>query len=238
MARCADVACSINEIAGYSEMSLLSAHNLLAVRGHQQISLPDIRLEAGEKLLLRGESGCGKTTFLSVLAGLLPPQTGQVLCDGTDIYALREGPRNKLRAHKFGFIFQSMHALSALTVMQNLLLAQRLAGQKQDAGAVAHLLQKMRLKADCLHKLPAQLSQGEQQRVAIARALITKPAVLFADEPSSALDDTSAHAVMDLLLAHAREHGTALVVATHDARIVPHFDHVLSLSPLHVPEAA
>lgn len=208
---------------------LLSATGLVIERaGAARLPLPDIQIAPGEALLMLGPSGSGKTTLLSVLAGLLPPTHGQVMFNDSNLYGLTVPQRDKLRGHKFGFIFQTLHLLPSLSLRQNILLAQDMSGQKAEAGRVDSLLQNLGL-AEKAHRKPDALSQGEQQRGAIARAVLLKAAIILADEPTSALDDQNAGLVIDLLKAQARESGSALVVATHDNRLFGKLDRTIQL---------
>lgn len=196
----------------------------------QALSFPDITVHKGDKILLLGASGCGKTTLLSVIAGLLPPSTGQVTVNDTDFYALSSKNRDALRGQLFGFVFQNLHLLPALTIHQNILLAADMAGIQPPAGRLEHLVSSLGLN-DKAHRKPSALSHGEQQRAALARAVLNSPALIIADEPTSALDDKNAEGVMDLLERQSSESGAALLVATHDNRIKHRFDIVITLSP-------
>jgi ABC-type lipoprotein export system ATPase subunit len=192
------------------------------------INFPDINVPPSGKILLLGESGCGKTTLLSILAGLLKPSTGEVTFHGQNFYDLPSGQRDRLRGQNFGFVFQTLHLIPALTIAQNIALATTLADKELSKDRLHSLTTSLGLQ-NKLNRKPSELSQGEQQRAAIARALINKPAILIADEPTSALDDKNTEAVMDLLEEHAMESGSALLVATHDQRIKHRFETILTL---------
>jgi putative ABC transport system ATP-binding protein len=206
---------------------------MLAVR-NLQFSYGDMpvlainKLNAQGHLLVQGASGSGKTTLLFVLAGLLEPQSGKVTLDDTDLAALRGSARDIYRGRNIGFVFQQPHLMSALTVLQNVLVAPFMAGEQPDSDHALHLLDKLGL-ADLAHRYPAQLSQGQQQRVGLARALVHKPKLVLADEPTSALDDDAAEAAITLLLESADEAGAQVVVTSHDSRITPYFKQVLKL---------
>jgi len=201
------------------------------------LHFPDIKLAAGGRLLLRGPSGAGKTTLLSVLAGLLRPAQGQVVIDGEDLYALSSGARDRCRGRKFGFVFQNLHLLPALTLRQNVLLAADMAGVTVPDGRLDQLLDGLGL-TDKAQRRPEALSHGEQQRAAIARAALLHPPLIVADEPTSALDDASAQMVMTLLEQQAQESGAALIVATHDSRIIEQFPEVIHLEASLAQEVA
>ncbi len=197
--------------------------------GAQPLQFADLSVRNNDSVLLLGPSGSGKTTLLSVLAGLLHPSAGQVLVDGKDIYALPARSRDHLRGQHFGFVFQTLHLLPSLTLTQNIALAADMLDIKAEAGRIEHLLDTLGL-ADKAHRKPAALSQGEQQRAAIARAVLNRPSIIIADEPTSALDDANAQAVMELLEHQAQDTGAALLIATHDNRIIDRFDNVIRLN--------
>lgn len=214
-------------------MAHLKTQNL-SLRYHASaplISFPDLTVGAGDKLLLLGESGCGKSSFLSIIAGLLNPTSGQVLVDDTDLYRLGRQARDYLRGQKFGFVFQNFHLLPSLTLLQNVVLAADMAGVDVPKEYIEKTLSSLGL-TDVAHHKPSALSQGQQQRAALARAVIHSPAFIIADEPTSSLDDKNADVVIGLLEQQAKGSGSALIVATHDTRIKHRFDNVITLSPL------
>jgi putative ABC transport system ATP-binding protein len=189
--------------------------SLKAVR-HRYGAREVLRLERfeaaqGEKWLVLGPSGSGKSTLLHILAGLLRPSSGTV-----DV------------ARPIGIVPQKLHLISSLSVEQNLVLAQYLAGAKQEPARAAQVLASVGL-ADRRGARPHQLSHGQAQRVAVARAVMNRPKLLIADEPTSNLDDAHCAAALDLLETQAAECGATLIVATHDARAKPRFEHRLEL---------
>ena len=192
------------------------------------LSFPALSLAAGDRVLLHGASGSGKTTWLSALAGLLPPDTGRIAIDGADLYSLSAGRRDRLRGSRMGFVSQALHLLPGLTLRQNVALAATMAGKPANAPAIDTLLVRLGL-AGKAHHFPHALSQGEQQRAAIARAVLNRPALILADEPTSALDDRSAADVMSLLESCAGDTGAALLVSTHDARLTGRFSRFINL---------
>lgn len=209
---------------------LLESKNItVARRNAPLLHLADIQLQPKGRVLVLGPSGSGKTTLLSVLAGLLSPTTGRVLFDGNDIYALTPRRRDHLRGQSFGFVFQALHLLPALNLRQNIALAGDMAGLPRDEKRLDRLLEQLGLSAKA-HRKPEALSQGEQQRAAIARAVLNRPKIIIADEPTSALDDANAAAVLKLLDDQARESGAALLIATHDNRIIPQFKDIIRLT--------
>lgn len=201
------------------------------------IKFPDIIVQPQEKILLLGDSGCGKTSLLSVIAGLLKPKTGSVFVQGTDIYKMNTKERDHLRGQKFGFVFQTLHLLPSLSIDQNIRLAADMAGVNVEGDRMHDLLSSLGLSQK-QHAKPHELSQGQQQRAALARSLYHAPALVIADEPTSALDDRHANAVIDLLEKQTRESHSALLVATHDHRIKGRFDKVIELSAILYKEVA
>nr|WP_315496607.1 ATP-binding cassette domain-containing protein [uncultured Rhodoferax sp.] len=182
------------------------------------LQFPDVAVEQGAVLLLSGPSGCGKSTWLALVAGLVAPTAGTVEVAGQPLHALKSVAADAWRARAIGFLPQKLHLSAALTVQQNLAMAQWAAGQPEDAGAIHTTLQALGV-AELAARKPAQLSGGQAQRVALARAVLLQPRVLLADEPTASLDDEAAADAVALLLATARTHGATLVIATHDARV-------------------
>ena len=187
----------------------------------------DLHIERGEKVFLCGPSGAGKTTLMYTLAGLEQPLQGQVVIDGTDIYALSAKERARFRNRTMGFIFQNYMLMPELTALENASLATAVAGREATDRVVA-LLERVGL-ADRLDHLPNELSGGEQQRVAIARALAHEPSIIFADEPTGNLDSRNGGQILDLLFELAEQGGKTLVVVTHDASIAARGDRVLTI---------
>ncbi len=174
-----------------------------------------LEIKSGESVAIIGASGSGKSTLLGLLAGLDEATAGSVNIDGTDLGALDEDDRARFRGQHIGFVFQSFQLLPALTALENVMLPLELQGQTKVEEQAQHYLQRVGLKARTDH-YPLQLSGGEQQRVALARAFASKPAILFADEPTGNLDTTTGEHIIDLLFELNREEGTTLVLVTHD----------------------
>nr|WP_237419541.1 ABC transporter ATP-binding protein [Kitasatospora sp. SID7827] len=189
----------------------------------------DLVLPAGTFTAVMGPSGSGKSTFLQCAAGLDRPDAGQVLLAGQEISSLGEDRLTKLRRTRIGFVFQSFNLLPSLTVLQNVLLPQRLAGQRQERARAGELLARVGL-GEHASRRPGQLSGGQQQRVALARALITRPDVIFADEPTGALDTRSAHEVLGLLRDAVDALGATVVMVTHDPVAASFADRVVFLA--------
>jgi predicted ABC-type transport system involved in lysophospholipase L1 biosynthesis ATPase subunit len=176
-----------------------------------------LEIGRGEAVFLCGVSGAGKTTLLYTLAGLERPEAGEVIFEGHKLYRNGSSADAKVRNEKMGFVFQSYFLLPELTALENVLVPSLIRNKQQLEAAVQHL-QRVGL-ADRMNHLPSELSGGEQQRVAIARALINDPAIIFADEPTGNLDTANGDAIMELLLALAREKQKTLIVVTHDQRL-------------------
>jgi putative ABC transport system ATP-binding protein len=187
----------------------------------------------GSFTAVMGPSGSGKTTLLHAAAGLDRPTSGSVVLDGRQLSGLGETALTKLRRERVGFVFQAFNLLPALTVLQNVTLPLRLAGRRPDRARVAQVIRQVGL-ADRLDHRPGELSGGQQQRVAIARALVTRPAVIFADEPTGALDTGAAREVLGLLRESVRAAGQTVVMVTHDPMAASYADRVVFLADGHI----
>jgi putative ABC transport system ATP-binding protein len=179
-----------------------------------------LQIFPGEVLALTGPSGSGKSTLLHCLSGILTPDAGRVVYEGRDLTGLSDRERSALRRGAFGFVFQFGQLVPELTCLENVALPLRLAGvrRRKAEGLAAELLGRLDV-SEVAGKRPGQASGGQGQRVAVARALITTPRVIFADEPTGALDSRNGEQVMRLLVAAARKRGSAVVLVTHEARI-------------------
>ena len=192
--------------------------------------LDDVSLAigAGETVAIVGASGAGKSTLLALLAGLDELSAGSVWLEGVELSALDEDGRAAARARHVGFVFQSFHLIPSLTALENVMLPLELAGRADARATARAVLQQVGLGPRLGH-YPKQLSGGEQQRVAIARAFVTRPAVLFADEPTGNLDSTTGARVIDLLFDLNAANGTTLVLVTHDREIARRCSRVIEL---------
>jgi ABC-type lipoprotein export system ATPase subunit len=199
-----------------------------AYGGQEVLHFDDWSAAQGEHWLILGPSGSGKTTLLHILAGILTPSEGSVAIAGQDLNKLTSFARDRFRGRHIGVVFQRMHLISSLTVLDNLLLAQYLAGATQNVQGARELLGSLGL-IDKVHSRPHTLSFGQTQRVAVARAVVNKPLLILADEPTSNLDDATAMAALDVLLAQARSCNATLVIATHDRRITARVENRLEL---------
>jgi putative ABC transport system ATP-binding protein len=201
------------------------------------LRLDEFVLEPEGNVLIVGPSGCGKTTLLHLMAGLLLPTGGSVVVDGQNLSALSAPARDHFRGRHIGIVLQQFHLLPTLTAMQNLLVAQSIAGLPVDRPA-AHLMLNALGVDERVDAYPHQLSVGQQQRVAIARALVNHPKLLLADEPTSNLDDEACAFVADLLLGATQQHAVSLVIATHDSRLKSKIPRQLALPRRPVQAAA
>lgn len=188
-----------------------------------------MKIQQQQHTLILGESGSGKSTLLHLIGGFSLPTTGTVTIQGQNIYDLKESKLDQFRAQHLGFIFQEAHLLKNLSVIDNIKLAQSLAGFSTDTQAIQQLLEKLQL-ANLGSRKPNELSRGQVQRVAIARALINKPAILLADEPTASLDDKNTFLVIELLKSLANEQGSTLLISTHDKRLKDEFSNNYLLS--------
>jgi putative ABC transport system ATP-binding protein len=182
----------------------------------------------GETVAVMGASGAGKSTLLALLAGLDEPTSGTVRLAGSDLTTLDEDGRAAVRARHVGFVFQSFHLVPSLTALENVMLPLELARRRDARGAALEVLGRVGL-AERVGHYPRQLSGGEQQRVAIARAFVTRPDVLFADEPTGNLDAATGGRIMDLLFGLNAETGATLVLVTHDQALAARCGRVIRL---------
>jgi putative ABC transport system ATP-binding protein len=188
-----------------------------------------VSLEAGEFTAIMGPSGSGKSTLLHVLAGLDRPSSGEIYVGDTEITSLKDKALTLLRRDQIGFIFQSFNLLPTLTAAENIVLPIRIAGRNPDAFWVQSIVETVGLSERLSHR-PAQLSGGQQQRVAAARALASRPQIVFADEPTGALDSRSGAELLGFLRTAVKELGQTVVMVTHDAGAAAYADRVLFLA--------
>ena len=225
-----------------------SSGTVLEVRGlSKQVNSPEgtlaildnveFSIGRGETVAVMGASGAGKSTLLALLAGLDTPTAGSVHLAGHDLGALDEDGRAAVRARHVGFVFQSFHLVPSLTALENAMLPLELAGRGDARAAALEVLGRVGLGERVGH-YPRQLSGGEQQRVAIARAFVTRPDVLFADEPTGNLDAATGARVVDLLFGLNREAGATLVLVTHDRSLADRCGRVIRLDAGRVVSAA
>jgi putative ABC transport system ATP-binding protein len=198
---------------------------------HRLVVLRDVTfsIDQGDFLAIVGPSGSGKTTLLGLLAGLDTPTRGSVHLDGTDITALDEDSRARLRGEKVGFVFQSFQLIPTLTAIENVQVPLELRGENHVVERARDVLERVGL-GDRLDHYPMQLSGGEQQRVAIARAFSNRPRILFADEPTGNLDSDTGSRIVELLESLNRESGSTVVLVTHDLTLARRARRIVRLS--------
>jgi putative ABC transport system ATP-binding protein len=213
--------------------SIVSAVDLRRVFGEGQAAVNaldgvSVSFERGRFSAIMGPSGSGKSTLMHVLAGLDQPTSGTVQIDGTELAGLDDGDLTRLRRDKLGFIFQFFNLLPVLNAEENITLPLTIAGRKPDPEWLQRLIQTVGLE-DRLDHRPSELSGGQQQRVAVARALVSKPAVVFADEPTGNLDTKSSEEVLSLLRGAVDEFAQTVVMVTHDPEAASYADRLVIL---------
>ena len=209
-----------------AEAVLLEAAEVRKAYGPTEaLDCASLRVRAGEIVALMGPSGAGKSTLLHCLAGIVRPDAGTVRYQGADLATLSDRGRSALRRTDFGFVFQFGQLVPELTCLENVALPMRLNGERSRPAAerAREMLAELDL-TEVAAKRPGEVSGGQGQRVAVARALVTRPRVVFADEPTGALDSLNGEQVMQLLTAAARERNTAVVLVTHEARVAAYSD--------------
>ena len=187
------------------------------------VHVPSFTLGPGEQVALRGESGSGKTTLLHLIAGILAADGGRVMIDGAEMTALSEAKRDRLRAEKLGYIFQTFNLLQGYTVLENVVLGMSFGPRGADRAHARETLERVGL-GHRLDHFPSQLSTGQQQRVAVARALANRPKLVLADEPTGNLDRKHAGEALTLIREVCREHGAALLLVSHDELVLGQFE--------------
>jgi putative ABC transport system ATP-binding protein len=214
------------EVVAARDLTRRYGEGATAVDALRGVSL-DVR--KGQLLAVMGPSGSGKSTLMHILAGLDKPSSGSVTVAGIDITELDDASLTRLRREHVGFVFQFFNLLPMLSAEENVLLPLSIAGEHADREWVRELLMRTGLDGRRAHR-PAELSGGEQQRVAIARALVTRPTILFADEPTGNLDSKTSSEILELLRYSAREYGQTIVMVTHDPRGAQIADRILFLA--------
>jgi putative ABC transport system ATP-binding protein len=207
--------------------------------GGQQLPILNIanfRMASGEQVVLVGSSGGGKTTLLNIIAGITTADEGDVLIGGTNVARLSEAARDRFRAERIGYVFQTFNLLPAFTALENVLLGMSFGGQKADKSRAIDLLKQVGL-SHRLHHKPAQMSVGEQQRTSVARALVNTPRLLLADEPTANVDSANQQTILDLLRKSCRESGVSLLLVTHAPEVASQFDRVEKLADFNRPQA-
>ncbi|HBT77839.1 MAG TPA: ABC transporter ATP-binding protein [Planctomycetaceae bacterium] len=197
------------------------------------LDIPGWKVDEGEQVVVVGASGCGKTTMLHIIAGILRPSSGHVLIDGWDTPLLTEAERDQFRARRIGYVFQTFNLLPGFTALENVLLGMTFAGGRTDKHRARDLLDRVGL-AHRLHHKPGQMSVGEQQRVSVARALANKPKLVLADEPTANVDVGNQQQVIDMLRNTCEEEGVALILVTHAPAVAKQFQRIDQLTELNL----
>jgi len=217
---------AILELRGVHKSFREADGNLIEV-----IRVKQLALGTGEQTALVGQSGSGKSTLLNLIAGILLPDGGEILVNGTNPTQLSEAARDRFRAANIGYVFQSFNLLQGFTALENVLLGQMFAGGTNGGDRAVKLLEIVGL-GKRLHHKPRAMSVGEQQRVAIARALVNAPPLVLADEPTGSLDAKNSEAVLELLQQICADNKHTLLLVTHDAAVMKRFDKVIQLEEL------
>jgi putative ABC transport system ATP-binding protein len=197
------------------------------------LDIPKWEVNTGEQVVVVGASGCGKTTLLHIIAGILRPTSGHVLIDGWDTPILTEAERDQFRARRIGYVFQTFNLLQGFTALENVMIGMTFAGARSDKNRAKDLLDKVGL-GHRLHHKPAQLSVGEQQRVSVARALANKPKLVLADEPTANVDVGNQQQVIDMLRHTCQEENVALILVTHAPEVAKQFSRVDKLADINL----
>lgn len=200
-------------------------------RSLKVLDLPSYRIDAGEQVVLLGPSGCGKTTTLHVIAGIIAPDSGRVIVDGLDLTTFSQPGRDRVRANKLGYVFQTFNLLKGFTALENVILGMTFSNRKFDRQRAIDLLEQVGL-GHRLHHKPGKMSVGEQQRTAVARALANRPKLILADEPTANVDPANQQVIVDLLRESCRRENIALLLVTHNMEVADQFDRVDNLAKL------
>ena len=199
--------------------------------------MPRLSISEGEQVVLRGESGGGKTTLLHLISGIVGSDSGSIKLDGMELTKFSETGRDRIRAAKMGYVFQTFNLLPAFTALENVKLGMTFARKKMNLERAKELIERVGL-ADRMHYLPSQMSVGQQQRVAVARALANKPRLLLADEPTANVDPANQDRIIELIQEVCREDNVAILMVTHSDEISSRFGRVERLEKLNRQKVA
>jgi ABC-type lipoprotein export system ATPase subunit len=197
----------------------------------QILDIPQFDIAEGEQVVLRGESGGGKTTLLHIISGIVSADSGSIRLDGKELTKFSESTRDQIRADKMGYVFQTFNLLPAFTALENVKLGMTFARKKMNSQRAKELLDKVGL-SERMNYLPSQLSVGQQQRVAVARALANKPRLLLADEPTANVDPSNQKRIIDLIKNVCKEESVAILMVTHSDEIAGQFQRVERLEQI------
>lgn len=195
------------------------------------LDIPRLEVDEAEQVVLRGESGGGKTTLLHLISGIVQPDSGSIRLEGVELTGFSEARRDRIRAAKMGYVFQTFNLLPAFTALENVRLAMTFAGRAVDVARAKELLVRVGLE-NRMHYLPSQLSVGQQQRVSVARALANRPKLLLADEPTANVDPANQFRIIDLIQSTCRDERVALLLVTHSDEVADRFSRVEQLGEL------
>jgi putative ABC transport system ATP-binding protein len=195
------------------------------------LDIPEFDVDEAEQVVLRGESGGGKTTLLHLISGLVQPDSGSIRLEGVELTGFSEAKRDRIRASKMGYVFQTFNLLPAFTALENVRLAMTFARRSVDGSRAKDLLARVGL-SDRMHYLPSQLSVGQQQRVSVARALVNRPKLLLADEPTANVDPANQSRIVELIQSTCSEERVALLLVTHSDEVSKRFARVEQLGQL------
>jgi len=189
------------------------------------LDVPRYEVAEAEQVALIGPSGCGKTTLLHIIAGITKPTSGRVVLDGVEVTRYSESARDRIRADKLGYVFQTFNLLSGFNALENVMLGMSFTRNKKDAARARDLLDRVGLAHRMTHR-PGKMSVGEQQRVAVARALANRPKLLLADEPTANVDPLNQQQIVDLIRDTCREENISLIMVTHSQIVSDQFDRI------------
>ncbi len=192
------------------------------------LDVPNFEIAASEQVVLIGPSGCGKTTLLHIISGITKPDSGKVIVDGVELSRFSESTRDRIRADKIGYVFQTFNLLDGFSALENVLLGISFGAKRSTAARAKELLQKVGL-GHRLNNKPHQMSVGEKQRVAVARAVANRPALLLADEPTANVDPQNQQQVVQLIKDTCKEENIAMLMVTHSMEVADQFDRVVKL---------
>jgi ABC-type lipoprotein export system ATPase subunit len=192
------------------------------------LDIERLELAAGEQMALVGRSGCGKTTLLHVISGIIRPDGGEVIIDGRDVTKMAESVRDRFRARNIGYVFQTFNLLPGFSALENVMLGMSFGGSRSDPARAKSLLERVGLGHRLRHK-PTMMSVGEQQRVAVARSLANRPKLLLADEPTANVDPAHQQQIVDLVRETCQEENVALLIVTHTPEVSAQFDRIEDL---------
>lgn len=195
------------------------------------LEIEHFQVQPGEQLAVMGRSGCGKTTLLHIIAGIASADRGQVLVDGIEITKLSEAARDRVRAAKIGYVFQTFNLMPGFTALENVLLGMTFSRQRKDEKRARELLARVGLEHRLRHK-PNQLSVGEQQRVAVARALANQPRLMLADEPTANVDPANQQHIVDLIRSTCEHENVSLIMVTHAREVASQFERLEKLESI------